>query len=220
MNWLTLATAVCFVLSVGYALGRLATRAASRRQLERIFVDHYRTWCHLLGRLHPEPVPLGWNCRVVQALRKEVGARLDMTLKMIQFGRQHFQVDREISERLERSSARNLEAASALLDYGEGQVLPLLGRVRDCASLLHGEVEMLIKLASGRYDRLAARGCQVEAERQRITMIRNASAASRLQIAGAPVTTMKLLRVQLRVIHDLLLTADVLETMLPPAGGK
>jgi len=220
MNWLFLAIALGVGLLIGYAFGRLATYAAARRLLERHFDEHERTWCRLLGRLNPHPWPMGFTCRCVQALRKEVGVRLDLSKLMIELGREHLAFDREVAARLEGSLDKNLEAAAALLDYCEDQVLPLIGRVRDAATSLHAEVESLIGLTAGRYESLADRGVEAEEERLRVSMIRNASAASRTGIAEAPVTTLKLLRAQLEVVEDLLRTADILESMIPPEGGK
>jgi len=220
MNWLLLALALCAGLLAGYAFGRLATYAAASRRLKRLFDEHERTWCRLLGRLNPQPWPPGFTCRCVQALRKEVGVRLNLSRKMIELGREHLAIDREVAARLEGALDKHLEAASALLDYCEEQVLPLIGRVRDSATSLHAEVESLISLAADRYESLTARGVEAEEERLRVSMIRNASSASRTGITEAPVTTLKLLRVQLEVVHDLLRTADILESMIPPEGGK
>jgi hypothetical protein len=220
MNWLLLAIVASVSVLFGFLFGRLATYAAARRHLEQLFDEHEQTWCRLLGRLNPHPWPLGWTCNAVQAARQEVGIRLDLSKEMIQLGREHLAFDREIAERLAGSLGEHLEAATALLDYCEEQVLPLIGRVRDVATSLHGEVEMLIGFVADHYDALAARGIQAGEEQRKISMIRNASSASRTNIAAAPVTTMKLLRTQLEIVHELLRTADILDSTTPPEGGK
>jgi hypothetical protein len=106
---------------------------------------------------------------------------------------------------LEAQARIALGSVDTLIDYVDSQVTALIGRVRDSVDETHRQaVDLRVAVDELITARIEAGDSPLLETKQRIDLLENALKAGRTMIASAPVTSLRALNTQLRVMNEAL----------------
>lgn len=144
-----------------------------------------------------------WSCKSTTAGRSLIMSLAARARMLCGEARRVCEFDPEEAMELERQSRAALFAAETLLHYADTEVVPLIGRMRDAVEMTHCRAAELRRLLAGLLTPIR-QDPAVEETAERIDRLHNALEAYRPTIAGAPVTALKTLNKQLRVMNEAL----------------
>lgn len=203
--FLSITTVGLALATIGY--WRQAATERSRRQklvtarleeaesLARAAADKIRSkaggryWhCHSTSRALSLAAGLVKKSRVLMAAARKVNDR-----------------DPDKALDLEMQARGVLGGVDTLIDYVDAQVTALIGRVRDCVDETHRQaVDIRVAVDELIAARIEAGDSPLLETKQRIEMLEKGLQAGRLTIASAPVTSLRALNIQLRVMNEAL----------------
>jgi hypothetical protein len=146
-----------------------------------------------------------WSCHSTSRALSLAAGLVKKSRKLIAAARTVSQGNPEKALDLEGQARGILSSIETLLDYVDSQVLALIGRVRDGVGETHRQaVDLRVAVDDLIVARIEAGDMALVETRQRITLLENALKAGRASIASAPVTTLRALNTQLRVMNEAL----------------
>ncbi len=191
--------------SIGYGLCLARARRRSLAALGLRLSEDEGQAAALRKRLKPErPFTAEWTCQSVGEARNKAWRLVCQANRMIALARKTASAETAMAETYERDARLALRSAAAILDYCDCDVVALIGRMRQAVDGVHELAVELRQVALDRLDALAACGRPRSVEAERLRILANALQAGKPMIATQPVTTLRALNTQLRVIKDVL----------------
>jgi len=205
-------TFVLSITTVGLALATLglwrqnSAARSKRRQLALTRLENDEMTARSMAeRINTKMKGQYWSCHSTSRALSLAAGLVKKSRKLIDAARTVSQGNPEKALDLEAQARGTLATVETLLDYVESQVVALIGRVRDSVDETHRQaVDLRVAVDELVVVRIEAGDAALVETRQRIALLENALKAGRVSIASAPVTSLRALNTQLRVMNEAL----------------
>lgn len=187
---------VLFIVSLGYR--------ELRQQMERRLADDEIMAQLLRGTLDTKAKEPYWSCQSTTRARAIAADLIKNAQEAIGTARESRQEGLGGSIKLERRARSKLSAAMHILWLTEGELVPLIDRMRQAVEDTHVRALETHELAADLLSGLEARGIALPAASSRLTALKASIEAMREEIPRAPVTTLKALNAESGAINAVL----------------
>jgi len=209
---LALIAAGLAVMVIGLLVRDGRRESRSRRSLLDCLDAHEESALKLLAAIKGKSRLPYWSCQSTSRARGLAVGLLSQSRTAINCARAAAEQDPDLSAVFEKRAYSLLNEAGTIMRLAETELVPLIDRMRQGVEILHGEASSTRDLID-RWLKSRPDGAAFPEAAQRIAKLANALKAHELSIGSAPVTTLRSLNVQFRVMNE------VLEQIVPSGAG-